>query len=562
MNCFPNNDLKRTFLESYLAASGYPAEANDVDTLFIDAKINSHTYHFSPFAVWRFQPEELPVYKIAYDQVRADPQPYLKSGQDLKDWILTIPEVKVAMAEVKKQQYDSIWSTLAPLTVAEQKEEPIATLGWHGSEALSCELSQFSCASWVYLHPLQKYHSQRGAEVMCIASTGYHFCAHETTGRFGNMWFGWCERKRFDFNLHGQFKISETGADDDLEFLDSQWHHVALVYNAAEKQYVVYVDGTPRRTVSYYSARPLRIPGIVAAGGSPSLRIPMAPYKNRSSGDKLLVVKVEGHKNDEYNGMYIQVEDATCDSLHCDMPFFQNRTGKYLKKYNAEAGARANWSFDDRRPDVNNDWCKGGWYSAGKGEELALGTFNWSEGGELTVSWGELDAEMVWDADAETSAKPPDGLEHGHVCFQAKYDFPEGQLFGVSLFSRCLAADEVAQMYAKEVKEARPAPRAPPEVTLEKVPLDKVLTWNEHVEKADEIGAQMPTKTDLVLGKAEEEDGDCWVPVIRQDGMDDWVQLGQRQPIYMSHYEAYGTAGWGRRNQEVPWRPAFFYVKR
>lgn len=563
-NCFPTNDLKRTFFESYLVASGFPAEAHDVDALFIDAKINSHTYHFSPFSCWKFDPQELAVYKLAYDRVRADPQPYLQSGQPLKDWMLTIPEVKAAKAEADTAKYDTAWSKLAPLTVAEQKEGPLATLGWHGSEALSCELSQFSCAGWVYLHPHQKYHSQQNAEAMCIASTGYHFCHCRTTGRFGNMWFGWCERKKFDFNLHGQVKHSETGADDDLEFLDSQWHHVAVVYSAAEKQHIVYVDGTHRRTVSYYSARPLRIPDVLAAGGSPSLRIPMEPYKDRSAGKKLLVVKVDGHATDEYNGVYVQVEDASCHSLHCDMPFFQSKTGKYLKKYNAEACGGPDWSFDDRRPVDGNDWCRGGWYFANKGEELALGTFDWADAGQggVTVSWAELEAEKVGDDDAEMSAKPPDGLEHGHVCFQARYDFPEGQLSGVSLFSRCLAADEVAQMYANEVKEARPAPPAPPEVVLEKVPLDKVLTWNEHVEKAEELGAQMPTKEDLVLGKAK-GDGDCWVPVIRQDGMDDWVQLGEKHhPIYISHHDAYHVASWGRNNNGSEWRPDFFYVKR
>merc|ERR1719159_701940 len=86
------------------------------------------------------------------------------------------------------------------------------------------------------------------------------------------------------------------------------------------------------------------------------------------------------------------------------MPFFKNKHGRYLKKYNAEVGGKPDWSLDDRRPDVTQDWCNGGWYEAQVDEDLTIGTYKWDKG-DLTISWAELEPDKVGDAVAHMYAK-------------------------------------------------------------------------------------------------------------------------------------------------------------
>jgi hypothetical protein len=379
----------------------------------------------------------------------------------------------------------------------------------------------------------------------------------------GNWHVGFCERSFFQFWLNGNTQVP-ADAPSDIDLLDSQWHHIAFVYNAAEKIHTFYVDGAVRRRASYLAARPVRIPGVVAAGGSPSLRVPMASYKNSATSDKLLLIKVSGHPDEKYNGTYVQQEDVTCGSLHCGMPFFKNKHGRYLKKYNAEVGGKPDWSLDDRRPDVTQDWCKGGWYEAEVDEDLTIGTYKWDKG-DLTISWAELEPDKVGDADAEDAAQPPLGWDKGQLCFDSSFDFPSGQLMDVSLFSKCLNDDAVAQMYANELVKVRPEPIQASSVVVDKVGLQTTLTWKEHRDRAAELGGALPTKHDLVLGQVAAGDVDAWVPVSREDGREgDWVQIGDMHPhpIYQSHLDAHGLPGWGANNKPDHWRPKYFFVKR
>lgn len=562
MNCFENRELKRAFLESYLVASGFPAEASDVNALFLDASFHGLGYHWGPLAPWRFSengPVTLAAYKTAIQSIRSEPSSFLQSDKNFFEYADDLPEVKLARAAAEVEQNDKRWSLLAPLPAAVPQDRPIAKLARHAYETLACEAVQFTCTCWLHLHPHQRY-TQQGA-ILSAGSRGLQK-GRENGNQVGSWQVGFNQQSFFGFSVDGNTQVPKD-LPSDIDLLDSQWHHVAFVYNAAEKTQTFFVDGKARRTVSYLAARPLRIPALVAAGGSPSFHVPMATYKSRAPGDKLLLVKVSGHRDQKYNGSYIQQEDMTCGSLHCGMPFFKNKHGRYLKKYNAEVGGKPDWSFDDRRPDVTKDWCNGGWYEAQAGEDLAIGTYKW-EGGELTISWGELEPDKVGDADAEDAAQPPTGSKN-LPCFDSFFDFPSGQLMDVSLFSKCLSSDEVARIYATELAEEKPSPSQVPPVVVEKCPLEKTLTWKEHRDKAVELGGTLPTKLDLVLGQAAAGDVDAWVPVIREDGREgDWVQIGDMHPhpIYQSHLDAHGVPGWGANNNPAHWRPEYFFVKR
>jgi hypothetical protein len=563
MNCFKNRELKRLFLESYLVSSGFPAEARDVDAIFLDASFHSLGYHWGVMAPWKFSNVTNAAYMAAIQIIRNDPALFLEGDTPFVKYADNLPEVQQIRTAAEVEENDKRWSLLPTLPAVEPQDEPIAKLAWHTCERLSCQVSQVTCSGWFYLHPHQRY-TQQGA----IISSGSRGSSRvpELGSRTGNWQFGFSKRSSFHFWLDGNTQVpGHDDATSDIDLLDSRWHHIAFVYNAAEKMHKFYVDGAVRREVSYLAARPVRIPDVVAAGGSPSLRVPMASYKNRASCDKLLLVNVSGHPDEKYNGTYIQQEDTTCDSLHCGMPFFKNKHGRYLKKYNAEAGGKPDWSLDDRRPDITQDWCNGGWYEAQVDEELVVGTYSWGDKGDLTISWAELGPDKVGDVDAEDAAEPPSGCDKGHLCFDQAFDFPSGQLMDVSLFSQCLNDDAVAQMYAKELRNIRPEPSQAPSVAVEKVSLETTLTWEEHRDRAVELGGTLPTKSDLALSQVAAGDVDAWVPVIREDGRDgDWVQIGDMHPhpIYQSHLDAHGVPGWGGNNKSEHWRPNYFFIRR
>lgn len=145
----------------------------------------------------------------------------------------------------------------------------------------------------------------------------------------------------------------------------------------------------------------------------------------------------------------------------------------------------------------------------------------------------------------------------------------------VVLWNRCLAADEVAQVFASASLEAKPEPYpAPDPPEVEKVCLTTTLTWMEHRDKAAEMydgKGSLPTRADLILssefgcGKFSAGATDAWVPVCRDDGQEgDWVQMSDGHPhaIYLSsHLDAFGIPGWGNDNNAQHWRPPYFFVK-
>lgn len=196
-----------------------------------------------------------------------------------------------------------------------------------------------------------------------------------------------------------------------------------------------------------------------------------------------------------------------------------------------------------------------------------LGKFKWDyKGGrELTISWGELEPENVGDAAAEAAALPPAGVESGAFSFSDSHDFPKEQMQNVELFSRCLSADEVAQIYARSVAECRPEPAEPPPAPkLDKIGLVATLTWAEHRDRAADLGGSLPTRLDLITNAISAGKADAWIPVARNDGQGDWVQIGDKNPhpIYISHLDCFGKPGWGSNNEGAHWRPAYFYVKQ
>lgn len=123
----------------------------------------------------------------------------------------------------------------------------------------------------------------------------------------------------------------------------------------------------------------------------------------------------------------------------------------------------------------------------------------------------------------------------------------------------------MAQLYAKGVDEYKPMPYdAPPTTTLEKIMLEKTLSWQGHLDKARLLGASLPTLEDIVLNGIDDGNVDHWIPVIRDDGVDnDWVQIGTKEhPLYVSHFDSYDKPGWGDKDSDAEWRPPYFYVKK
>eukprot|EP00928_Gymnodinium_smaydae_P023830 TRINITY_DN19505_c0_g1_i1.p1 TRINITY_DN19505_c0_g1~~TRINITY_DN19505_c0_g1_i1.p1 ORF type:complete len:873 (-),score=121.17 TRINITY_DN19505_c0_g1_i1:22-2382(-) len=552
---FEKRDLRRAFLEAYLVASGLPSEESDIDALFLDASFSKLGFHFGPMAPWRFSengPLIVRAYKRAIEVIRSHPAPFLDWEKCFFKYAESLPEFKAEYAAAEVVLNDELWSRLDALPAAEAQNEPITKLACHAADALTCETSQFSCACWLYLHSYQRYTHQ-----LSIVATGDGVLP-------GDMCVGLRERSFFKLWINGNTEVVADAAKD-VDLFDSQWHHIVFAYNATDKSQTLYVDGGPRRTVTYLAARPVRLPGTVIAGGYPSSHVPMEPYKARASGDKLLLIRVSEHKDDSYNGVYVQQWDEAGNNLRCGMPFFKNKHGRYLKKYDARAGGGPDWSFDHRIPDDMKDLCDGGAIDAKPGVALPLGKRKWSNG-VITISWAAWDPEKLDDVDCEGVAQPVWSSAWNQNFDDSLY-FPEGQLMETALFCRCIGGEEVAQMYSKEVLEERKE-TCPPLVAscaVEKVPLDATLTWKEHWNKAVELGGVLPTKMDLILNEIAAGAVDAWIPVLRDDGKEgDWVQIGDMNPhpIYHSHLDKFGLPQWGSNNDPSPWRPQYFFVAR
>merc|ERR1719335_548398 len=101
MICFKNRELKRLFLESYLVSSGFPAEASDVDALFLDASFHSLGYHWGPMAPRRFSDDgdlTVAAYKVAIESIRNNTAPFLETGEPFLKYTGNLPEVKMVRA--------------------------------------------------------------------------------------------------------------------------------------------------------------------------------------------------------------------------------------------------------------------------------------------------------------------------------------------------------------------------------------------------------------------------------------------------------------------------------
>merc|ERR1712232_955006 len=196
------------------------------------------------------------------------------AGAYFLDWANKLPlgQTKKTMLEIKEN--DGRWQELLPLPIVSAQDAAIATLSWHNCSNSNCEVAQFSCACWLYLHPHQKYTTPDATVLAAdlLGSFGEH--------KFGGFYVGLRDGK-FGFWLNGNSLDPDQNTVQDEGILDSKWHHCVTVYNSIDKTPTLYIDGVSNRTDEYLAARPVRLAPRLTAGGIGTLKVPMASYAER-----------------------------------------------------------------------------------------------------------------------------------------------------------------------------------------------------------------------------------------------------------------------------------------
>lgn len=546
-----SGEKKRAFLDAYLRETGLLAGPADVDAVYLDAEIQCLGSHSGPLAPW--DPGDYILrfgyFKAVVERLRGNPsmQAEILGGSSFCALLDTNEELMALKVPI----CESLLARLPWLPDADPQASPIMQVPGVGAcESFNLKASGFSVSFCFHLQEFQRYAHREAA----VVST----TVHGPNRSIGDCYVGLCGSK-LAFYLNGNVAAPGEDTVDDgkalvfhAEVFDGKWHHCTISYDSTEKEVTLYIDGQLVETHCYLAAWPVRVTDLTV-GCAAQVSVPMPSDSGASpqqSAGNLLAIRVIGHAMDLYDGVYVQQP-----GLVCGKPCFKNAHGRFLKKYDSD-GDGSDWSFDHREPDPKCDWCDGGFYHARPGADLLLGTYKWSKAGLLDVSWGEVPA--VADDPSSFHA------EAGAKVFDARYNFPEGQLAQVAIFSRRLGEQEPRELYERELTlisnlETRPRPPAP---ELQKVDLEKPLTWGEHRLLAEELGGVLPTQLDIILASVHAGAVDAWVPVRRDDGREDWVQTGSNHPhpIYISHLDCFGAPSWGDNNEAAAGRPMYFYM--
>lgn len=549
-------DDKRVFLEAYLTAAGLPATSSDVDEIYLDAEIQWCTTLWSWLA-----PEKathwMPLfdfYRNAMEAIRNEPdiREDVLGGKSVEEVIHEHPKLLSMRVPFAKAWAEEQFSKLPEISCSTQQEE--AVLEQDKGEA-NCKLvhrqfNQATISFWLAFERSQQFSSRGELAAIALSSGCFELDAFSIgIGREGLMF-------QNELNVPAPEQRTKGGRTIHEEVpADGQWHNFAMAYDAESGVMKSYVDGCLATCSSFAVSFPIRLSKL-CFGAACYDSVPMDSYQNFQEKGKLLVITISGHSDDSYNGSYIQ-QSGLCNNK----PFFRNKTGRFLKKYDAGGGGGPDWSLDHRQPQDLKDWCGGGWYDSPPGEDLRLGTYEWSCG-LLTILW----CEKGMQNDDTIKAVPRTEAKVTYI-----QPFPDGQLACLSLFSRCLEDTELLKLYEEQkINATRPPLSVSATPVLEKIDLDGLMTWKEHKQHAANLGGCLPTRIDLVYASVGTDEPDVWIPVSREDGEEnDWVQITDcagGHPKFISHKDAYGCPGWGDNTDpqglEAGWRVLYFYVKR